>query len=295
MAIYLHDIPLPEAQNRLLQALEAAGLGGKLGSEEIPLDENAAGRILAGPIWAKISSPHYHASAMDGFAVRAQDTAGAMPNQPVSLSCESQAAYVDTGDPLPAWSNAVIPIENVEALEQDGRLATDPRNPRIIRIRAAVTPWQHVRSMGEDIVATELVLPAGHRLRPVDLGAAAACGHDRLPVVRRPRVAILPTGSELVPVGAKVKLGDIIEYNSIVLAAQVNAWGGVARRYAIIPDDFEHIRDRVIEAAIDHDLILLNAGSSAGAEDFSAKVVESVGELFVHGVAVRPGHPVILG
>ncbi|HSF80101.1 MAG TPA: molybdopterin biosynthesis protein, partial [Anaerolineales bacterium] len=159
----------------------------------------------------------------------------------------------------------------------------------------AVTPWQHVRSMGEDIVATELVLPAGHRLRPVDLGAAAACGHDRLPVVRRPRVAILPTGSELVPVGATVKLGDIIEYNSIVLAAQVNAWGGVARRYAIIPDDFEHIRDRVIEAAGDHDLILLNAGSSAGAEDFSAKVVESVGELFVHGVAVRPGHPVILG
>ena len=295
MAIYLHDIPLPEAQRRLSQALEAAGRGGLLGNEEIPLDESAVGRVLTAPVWAKISSPHYHASAMDGFAVRSQDTAGAMPTQPVRLSCASQAVYVDTGDPLPDWANAVIPIENVEALDEGESLAIDPRNPRAIRIRAAVTPWQHVRPMGEDIVATELVLPAGHRLRPVDLGAVAACGHDRLQVARRPRVAILPTGSELVLVGARAGRGEIIEYNSIVLAAQVNAWGGEARRFAILPDDFERIKAGVIEAARDHDLILLNAGSSAGSEDFSARVVQAVGELLVHGVAVRPGHPVIIG
>ena len=295
MAIYFHDIPLPEAQKRLWRALESAGRAGPLGSEEIPLDEKAASRILAAPLWARLSSSHYHASAMDGFAVRAQDTAEAMPTQPVLLACDSQAVYVDTGDPLPAWANAVIPIENVEALDEGENLALDARAPKAIRIRASVAPWQHVRAMGEDIVATELVLPAGHRLRPVDLGAAAACGHARLQVRRRPRVAVLPTGTELVPVGVEVKLGEIIEYNSIVLAAQVNAWGGEARRFAILPDDFERIKTAVIEAARGHDLILLNAGSSAGSEDFSARVVAAVGELLVHGVAVRPGHPVIIG
>jgi putative molybdopterin biosynthesis protein len=202
---------------------------------------------------------------------------------------------VDTGDPLPDWANAVIPIENVEPLTSQADPAADPRQPAAIRIRAALTPWQHVRPLGEDIVATQLVLPAGHTLRPVDLGAIAACGHERISVARRPRVGILPTGSELVPVGSPVKAGDIIEYNSLVLAAQVNSWGGEAVRLPITPDDFDQIRLRVREAAETCDLILLNAGSSAGSEDFSARVIAALGRVFVHGVAVRPGHPVILG
>ncbi len=294
-SIYLHDIPLPEAQARLEQALLDAGRGGVLGSEEIPLDQNALGRVLAESVWAKISSPHYHASAMDGFAVRAEHTAGAMPTQPVSLRYGDRAQYVDTGDPLPEGANAVIPIENIEPLDEAGGVSSDPRHPHTIRIRAAVAPWQHVRALGEDIVATQLVLAAGHVLRPVDLGAIAACGHDRLWVARRPRVAIIPTGSELVPVGAAVRPGDIIEYNSLVLAAQVDSWGGSATRCPITPDDFDLIRQQVRQAARTHDLVLLNAGSSAGSEDFSARVVESLGVLLVHGVAVRPGHPVILG
>src|SRR5512144_1556106 len=122
MSIYLHDIPLPEAQRRLEQALKEASNWGLLGVEIIPLDEAALGRALAEPVWAKISSPHYHAAAMDGFAVRAGDTAGAMPTAPVSLSLGEQAAYVDTGDPLPAWANAVIPIENVESLDKAGQV-----------------------------------------------------------------------------------------------------------------------------------------------------------------------------
>jgi putative molybdopterin biosynthesis protein len=295
MSIYLHDIPLPEAQARLSTALQVAGRNGLLGTEEIPLDEHARGRVLAGPVWAKISSPHYHASAMDGFALRADDTAGAMPSAPITLSCGDQAAYVDTGDPLPAWANAVVPIENVEPLDTAGQIAPDSRRPAAIRLRAALPPWQYVRPLGEDIVATQLVLPSGHLLRPVDLGAIAACGHDRLRVARRPRVAILPTGSELIPLGKPVRPGDIIEYNSLVLAAQVEAWGGQAQRFPIAPDDFDLIRQRLLEAARENDLILLNAGSSAGSEDYSAQVVESTGELLVHGVAVRPGHPVILG
>jgi putative molybdopterin biosynthesis protein len=239
---------------------------------------------------------------MDGFAVRAEDTAGAQPSSPLFLPCSlapsppgSSAQYVDTGDPLPDWANAVIPIENVEALDVDGKITHDLRAPVAIRIRAAVTPWSHVRALGEDIVATQLVLAAGQALRPVDLGAIAAAGHAEIKVARRPRVAILPTGTELVPIGSQLKPGDILEYNSLVLAAQVNAWGGEAVRFPVTPDNFEDIVQRVQEAACDYDLILLNAGSSAGAEDFSAKVVEKLGTLLVHGVAVRPGHPVILG
>ncbi len=295
MSVYLHDIPLSEAQKRLHLALEDAGLGAILGIEEIPLDEAACERVLAEPVWARISSPHYHASAMDGFAVRSTETKDALPGSPVSLQYGSQAQYVDTGDPLPGWADAIIPIENVEAIDSNGQPATNLRCPDIVRIRSAVTPWSHVRSLGEDIVATQLVLPAGHTLRPVDLGAIAASGHDRVRVARRPRVAILPTGTELIPLGREAKPGDIIEYNSLVLAGQIDQWGGQASRYPITPDDFEKIQAHVQEASRDHDLILLNAGSSAGSEDFSARVVESLGTLLVHGVAVRPGHPVILG
>lgn len=295
MAVYLHDIPLPEAKKRLETALREAGLWQVLGVETIPLDENALGRVLAEPVWALKSSPHYHASAMDGFAVRAEATAGAMPPTPVTLQFGSQAAYLDTGDPLPDWANAVIPIENVEPLDEQGGVAPDPRKPAAIRIRASVTPWSHVRPLGEDIVATQLVLPAGHPLKPYDLGAIAAAGHVSVTVARRPRVAILPTGTELVPIGAELKPGDILEYNSLVMAAQLKAMGAEPVRFPITRDDFEAIRARVSEAAQTCDLVLLNAGSSAGSEDFSARVVESLGELLVHGVAVRPGHPVILG
>lgn len=293
--IYLHDIPLSEALSRLAQALANAGLDGVLGSEVLPLTEHVTGRTLASPVWAKISSPTYHASAMDGFAVRARQTDDAMPTQPVILHMGSETSYVDTGDPLPEWANAVIPIEHVEALSENGNLATDSRHPAAIRIRAAVTPWRNVRPMGEDIVATELVLPAGHILRPVDLGAIAASGHTDVTVARKPKVAILPTGTELVEIGKPVQLGDIIEFNSLILAGQVNAWGGEAIRHPITSDDPELIKQKVKEAAELYDLILLNAGSSAGKEDFSAQVVSELGELLVHGVAVRPGHPVIIG
>jgi putative molybdopterin biosynthesis protein len=295
MSVYLHDIPLSQAQARLREALQDADLWRVLGTENIPLDENALGRITAEPIWAEISSPHYHASAMDGFALRAVSTNGAMPSAPVTLFIGPEAQYVDTGDPLPEWANAVIPIENVESLDENDQITKDIRGPKSIRIRAAVAPWSHVRPLGEDIVATQLVLPAGHSLRPADLGAIAASGHQTIRVSRKPKVAILPTGTELVPIGSKLKSGDILEYNSLVMAAQIKAMGGEPTRYPITKDKFESICDRVLEAAQTHDLVLLNAGSSAGAEDFSSKVVEKLGTLLVHGVAVRPGHPVILG
>ncbi len=252
--------------------------------------DQAVGRVTAAPVWARLSAPHYHASAMDGYAVRARETAAASDVQPVQLALagegdDLQAQYVDTGDPLPAWADAVIPIENIQLIEAGPAL----------EIRAAVTPWSYVRPMGEDMVATELVLPANHTLRPVDLGALAGSGHGEVLVRRRPRVAVIPTGTELVPAGGAVQHVGVWEDSSHLLAGRLGQWGGVADRWPIIPDDLEQIRAAVIQAAEAHDLVLLNAGSSAGSEDFSARVVESLGQLLVHGVAVRPGHPVIAG
>lgn len=296
---YLEDIPRTVAQERLRSALMAAGLWRVLGVDRLPIDESCAGRVTVSPIWARRSSPHYHAAAMDGFAVDARNTAAASPAMPITIKVGQTttrgAQYVDTGDSLPAWADAVIPLENAESLDERGQPARDVRSPALIRIRASIAPWTSVRPMGEDIVATQLVLPAGATLRAVDLGAIAAAGFGYVDVARKPKVAIIPTGSELVPLGSDPGASGIIEYNSVVLAAMVNALGGVARRFSIVPDDFERLTAAVRMAAKDHDLILINAGSSAGAEDFTAHVVEGLGHLLVHGVAVRPGHPVIMG
>jgi putative molybdopterin biosynthesis protein len=288
--VFLHDIPLALAWQRWLEALDAAGLSGPLPGESLQL-ESALGRVTAEPIWARQSSPHYHAAAMDGYALRAESTHGANDRTPVDLEVGSQAAYVDTGDALPEWADAVVPIEDVEPVGQ-GRRSTSSA----IRLRAAVAPWSHVRPMGEDMVASELVLPSGHTLRPVDLGVVAGSGSATVLVRRQPRVAFLPTGSELVAPGMPAGPGQIIEYNSLVLAAQVREWGGDPKRLPIVPDDLALITTAVRQAvAKGADLVLIGAGSSAGSEDFSASVVSALGKLLVHGVAVRPGHPVILG
>lgn len=294
--IYLEDIPLDEAKAVFHSVLEEVGLWKPRPAGIIPIQQ-ANNRVTASAVWAKISAPHYHASAMDGYAVRTQDTVGATETNPVWLNLveagtakptvERPAQAVNTGHPLPVWANGVVMIEHTQNVLGG------------IEIRAALPPWHHVRPMGEDMVATELVLPANHRLRPVDLGALAGSGHSTVSVYTQPRVAIMPTGSELVSVdkvGDKPpKAGDIIEYNSLVLAGQVDNWGGLSTRWPIVPDEFEAIRGAVAEAAKNHDLVLINAGSSAGSEDYTAQVVQSLGRLLVHGVAVRPGHPVILG
>jgi len=312
---YLEDIPLSDALARWWSALADAGASAPLPGEPVVLDE-AGGRITAEPVWARLSSPHYHAAAMDGYAVRAEETRGASETHPVNLVVGQQAFYVDTGDPLPPGTNAVIMVEDVQVRESqmanggwqmapsDGEGPTagsvaEPsaidHQPSAIEILTAVAPWQHVRPMGEDMVATELILPANHRLRPQDIGAAAGAGHSQLNVRRKPRVAIQPTGTELIAPGAQLYPGAIIEYNSLVLAAMVREWGGLADRLPPLADDYAAIRERVLAAARDHDLVIINAGSSAGSEDFTARIVAELGELLVHGIAIRPGHPVILG
>ena len=164
---------------------------------------------------------------MDGYAVTASNTITATETSPATLSVPDNAQYVDTGDALPQWANAVIPIENVQTT---GNATTE------IQFYHGVSPWQHVRAMGEDMVATELVLPANHLLRPVDIGAIAASGHNKVCVRRPARVAVIPTGSELVPAGSTVSPGQILEYNSLVLAAQAEQWGAHVTRWQIVPD-----------------------------------------------------------
>ena len=297
---YLSDIPLDDALQRFLGALEEASNLSPLPGHLCPVDQ-AQGRITASAVNAAASSPHYDAAAMDGIAVKAADTTGASETAPVSLDVGSQVVWVDTGDPMPPGYDAVVMIEHVHQVDES-----------TVQVMSPVAPWQHVRTLGEDLVATEMVLPENHRLRPVDLGACAAAGITEVPVRRQPRVAIIPTGNELVPPGsAPLKPGDIVEFNTLMLAGMVQEWGGHAERFPPVRDDFALIRDAVKaclrrdsrlrgndgkEGAIaDYDLVIVNAGSSAGSEDYTAAVVEDLGHLLVHGVAVRPGHPVVLG
>jgi putative molybdopterin biosynthesis protein len=279
---FIHDVPAAEALAAWDGACAAAGCPARVEAVRIPLEE-AVGRVLAEPVWAARSSPPFDAAAMDGIAVRAADTVGASETAPARLE---PVAYevVDTGDPLPVAFDAVVMREEVHELEGGG-----------VELRAAATPYQHVRSIGEDVSAAELLLPAGHRLRPVDVAAAGAAGATTLVVRRPPVVAVIPTGDEIRPLGSELRPGDLPDTNSLMLAAQAEGAGCHVVRHAIVPDDSERIAAAVREAAADADLVIVIAGSSAGRDDYTAAVVAEIGTLAVHGVAVKPGHPVVLG
>lgn len=282
--IYLEDLPLDEARAKLQAALMTAGRLGPLPGETIALAD-ALGRVTAGPVRARLSSPHYHCAAMDGYAVAAADTLDARETRAVRLRLGREAHPVNTGDPLPDNTDAVIMIEHVNQTD-DGR----------ILIYAAVAPWQHVRLMGEDMVTTETVLQVNHQLRPVDLGALAGCGHATVTVRRKPRVAIIPTGGELVPHGRRPERGQLIEYNSLILRGQIREAGGEASVSKIVDDSLAGLSAALGEALDSApDLVLVLSGSSAGSHDFTAGAIKELGELLVHGIAVRPGHPVIIG
>ena len=281
--VYLHDVPLATARERLARALAELPDWPPRRTVRLPLDQ-ALGLVTASPVWAALSSPHFPAAAMDGVAVSAADTVGATETSPRRLKLDTEALWIDTGDAMPPNADAVIMVEDVHDLG-DGT----------IEIIAAAAPWQHVRPMGEDIVASELVIPQGRRLEPRDLGALAAAGHAEVEVIAPPRVAVIPTGSELVPVGRRPQPGELIEFNGLMLGALAETWGAQALRSEIVRDDFDAIRSATEAALETADIVVINAGSSAGREDFSARVIADLGRVFVHGVAVRPGHPVVLG
>jgi putative molybdopterin biosynthesis protein len=297
--IYLEGTPLAEALGKWLSKIESEGSGRPLSSEILPV-RDSLGRITAEPVIAKLSSPFYHSSAMDGYAVRFADTFGASETNPKRLLYGEQAVYVDTGDPLPDGFNAVIMIEDVNIIKTKNKEqraeSNEPRTQNeFIEIISPATPWQHVRVIGEDIVATELILPENYRIRPVDIGAMLAGGHTEVKVRRKPKVAIIPTGTEIVEPGTKLKRGDIIEYNSRVLSGIVSEWGGEPVRFEIVPDKFDEIKKAILDSLNVADLVVINAGASAGSEDFTASAIRELGEVILHGVNIKPGKPVILG
>jgi putative molybdopterin biosynthesis protein len=276
--VYLETKPLDEALRIWFGGVDIASL-----ETEAVKVADSLGRVTAAPVSAKISSPFYHSSAMDGYAVKFTDTFGASETSPKRLKVGDEAVYIDTGDPIPDGFNAVIMIEDVNEVEN------------FIEIISAVTPWKNVRTVGEDIVQTELIVPENHRIRAVDIGAMLAGGHTEISVRPRPVVAVIPTGSEIVEPGTPLKRGDIIEFNSQVLGGLAREWGAEFVRMPIVPDDISKIRGALLDAHSKADLIVINAGASAGSEDYTAKVIEELGEVLVHGVGIKPGKPTILG
>ena len=280
-APFIHDRPAAEALASWEEACIAAGCPERVEAIRLPLGK-AVGRVTAEPVWARTSSPPFDAAAMDGIAVHAADTVGASETAPVTLAAGA-FEIVDTGDPIPGDFDAVVMREDVHEVEAG------------VELRAAAAPYQHVRSIGEDVSAAELLLPAGHRLRPVDVAAAGAAGAIELLVRRRPVVTVIPTGDEIRPVGSELREGELPDTNSVMVAAQAEAAGCEAHRFEVVPDVPDEIAAAVRAAAARSDLVVVIAGSSAGRDDHTAAVVAEVGTLAVHGVAVRPGHPVVLG
>ncbi len=226
---------------------------------------------------------------MDGFAVRAESTFGAGPDRVITLKIGSDAWPVNTGRPMPTGTDAVIMIENVNFLDEE-----------TFEIEQALVPWRNVRRVGEDFVASEMIIPGRHVVTAYEVGALIAGGVLSIEVIQKPHVLLIPTGSELIPPETMAKRrpepGETLEYNTVILSGLVQQVGGIPVRHSIIPDSFEELKAVITEGVqSDANLIVVNAGSSAGTEDFTAAAIGELGEVLVHGVAMMPGKPTILG
>lgn len=283
--IYLKKKSLSEAREILASRFPARE---KMPPETVPVPE-AVGRVLAEPIFARISSPNFNAAAMDGIAVRAEATFGASETEPRRLIVGADAFFVNTGHVLPEEADAVIMIENVHEID-----------PQTLQIEAPAFPWQNVRRMGEDIVATELLFPQNHVISPYCVGALLSGGIHEVSVRSRPGVWIIPTGSELVDwrttAPEDLKPGQVFETNSYVLAGLAEAAGGAVFRQEKVVDDPAAIQAAIGEAvAAGAHIVLTVGGSSAGSEDYAKGAVEALGTVLVHGVTIMPGKPVLAG
>ncbi|MCL1847872.1 MAG: molybdopterin biosynthesis protein [Coriobacteriia bacterium] len=298
--LYLKNTPLKEALDTYLDRVRELIAP----HSETIRTEDALGRVTACPIWARISSPSYNAAAMDGIAVEAARTAGASEVSPLRLAVGEDYQVIDTGDPVNPPFDAVIMAEDVIEVSEG-----------LIELLAAAAPWSNIRPIGEDFAQAEMILPSFHIMRPVDLGLLLSGGITTLEVTVQPSVAVIPTGTELVEpdavsensvagVGGEnsekpgasstQKPGAIIDSNSRMIAALVTESGGIPHRMPIVADDYQSLKQTIKTAVAAHDLVLINAGSSAGTEDYTAPILRELGEVLIHGVAVKPGKPVIL-
>ena len=277
--VYLSNYELKEALQIYLQRLESL----KTKTETINTWD-ANGRVTAKAVFAVLSSPQYNSSAMDGIACKSEKTFEASDRNHIVLEEKTDYIIVDTGDPIPKEFDCVIMVEDL--------IRVDKTHVKIIQSAA---PWQNIRPLGEDIVENQLIVPSKHKIRPVDIGALIAGGINVVEVYKKPSVGIIPTGTEIVEPGTELKIGDIIDFNSRTFQALVSDWGGLPNRYPIVKDDYKLIKSSVLKAIEENDVVLINAGSSAGREDFTASIVKDIGELIIHGVAIKPGKPVVMG
>jgi putative molybdopterin biosynthesis protein len=289
--IYLKKKTLEEAKATSLQVATLLHL-----ETEMIKVADSIGRVIAEPLFARISSPPFHCAAMDGIAVKAEDTYGATEESPKILSMNKEAFFVNTGNPIPEGIDAVIMIEDVHLIDSERA-----------EIREAAFPWQHIRSVGEDLIVTEMVFPENHKITAYDIGALLSSGYQEVKVKKKPRVLILPTGSELlepdqslgrvVPTCFNHPYGQlgVIESNSYVLAGLIAEDGGDPIRHPIVKDDRQEIEQALLSNYERVDLILVIAGSSAGSEDYTRSIIEEGGEVLVHGVSIMPGKPTLIG
>lgn len=276
--LYLKNTPVEEAREIFMNAVQ--GLM-QPEYETIPVVDSLH-RITRSAIYAKCSSPHYNAAAMDGIAVIAEKTKSASEESPLTLYPD-EYMHINTGNLITAPYNAVIMAEDTMEQEND-----------CLKITAAAVPWQHIRPIGEDIVAGEMILPSCHRIRAIDIGVLLESGITQIEVARKPRVAIFPTGSEIVEPTDDIQDGQIIDSNSRMFENMVVEEGGTAVRFPILKDEYNGIKTAVSDAVKKFDLVIVNAGTSAGTKDYTVHVLRELGEVLVHGVSVKPGKPVIL-
>lgn len=253
-----------------------------LESEIVPVKDSLH-RITVKDITARLSSPHYDAAAMDGIAIKAEATFGASASNPRRFNIGKEVELVDTGDPIDEGLDAVIKIEDVTVLDE-----------KTVEVRGSVPPGKDVRFAGEDFRAGDIIISRNHRIRAIDIGAMLSCGVLDVGVRKKPRVCIIPTGSEIVEPKEKLEIGEIIDCNSYVAEGMITEWGGTPDRNPIVKNDKKEIEEAVKKAVSENEIVIVIAGSSAGSEDYTATIVKKMGKMIVHGVDLMPGKPVIL-
>jgi len=279
--IYLKSVEFYEALRLYQEAMDQRNIRETV---EIIDTKSAMNRITAAPVFARDSSPNYSAAAMDGVAAISEKTRGASETRPVVLEKKRDFVYINTGGVVKAPYDTVIMIEDLVEMDENH-----------IEIRSSAPAWQHIREIGEDVVKGELILPSNHRLRPMDIGALLAGKVESMEVYKQPRVGILPTGSEIIDVADSGETGKIIDSNSYMFEGMVRESGGISKHYPVTKDDYALLKERILLGARENDLFVINAGSSAGSKDFTAAVIKELGEVLIHGVAIKPGKPIILG
>lgn len=280
MGKYLSNISLKEGLEKYINSLNID----KIREAELIDVEDSLNRMSSEAIYANLSAPFYNCSAMDGIAVKSESTFMANEQNIVKLEEGKDYIVVDTGDPIPKEFDAVIMVEDL--------IERDDNSVKIIK---PAVPWQHIRCLGEDVVEKEMVIPSFHTIRPQDIGSMISAKVDKIQVFKEFKVGIIPTGTELIDRNATPKIGDIIEFNSRLFEGLVLEYEAVPIRYPIVEDNYEKIKNSAIKALDECDMVLINAGSSQGREDFTYDIIEELGQVCIHGLAIKPGKPAILG